>query len=101
MTIPDTVTTIGGSAFGFCGSLTSVTIPDGVTTIGIYAFRHCSSLESVTIGNSVTSIGNYAFWYCEKLTTVNYKGTQEQWSQISIGVNGNDALTNVNYNYTE
>ena len=124
VTIPDTVTTIGSSAFGFCGSLTSVEIPDGVSTIGSYAFRNCSNLASVTIGKNVTSIGSYAFWCCEKLTsvtipvsvisidnnafkdcssltTVNYKGTQEQWSQISIGGNGNDALTNVNYNYTE
>ena len=55
------VTSIGGSAFLWCSSLTSVTIPDSVTSIGIYAFNNCSSLTSVTIGNSVTSIGNSAF----------------------------------------
>ena len=33
------VTSIGGVAFGFCTSLTSVTIPDTVTSIGDNAFR--------------------------------------------------------------
>ena len=46
-TIPDSVTTIGGSAFLDCFSLTSVTIPDSVMTIGDYAFGWCSSLTSV------------------------------------------------------
>ena len=69
-TIPDSVTTIGRSAFSDCDSLTSVTIPDGVTTIGDWAFTYCSNLTSVTIGNSVTTIGDMAFYYCSSLTSV-------------------------------
>ena len=68
--IPNNVTTIGNSAFNSCSSLTSVTIPDSVTTISEYAFGYCSSLTSLTIGNSVTTIGNYAFSYCRSLTSV-------------------------------
>ncbi|MBR3028596.1 MAG: leucine-rich repeat protein, partial [Bacteroidales bacterium] len=41
--------------------LTSVTIGNSVTSIGDSAFNHCTSLTSVTIGNSVTSIGSYDF----------------------------------------
>ena len=69
-TIPNSVTTIGDSAFRYCLSLTSVTIPDSVTTIGQEAFRNCDSLTSVTIGDSVTTIGDSAFFGCKSLTSV-------------------------------
>ncbi|MBQ4143298.1 MAG: leucine-rich repeat domain-containing protein, partial [Thermoguttaceae bacterium] len=61
VTIPNSVTSIGHSAFYWCKSLTSVTIPDSVTSIGDHAFYGCRSLTSVTILNSVTSIGDGAF----------------------------------------
>ena len=66
--IPNSVTSIGESAFWGCSGLTSVTIPNSVTTIGDAAFYGCSGLSSVTIGNSVTSIGEIAFSRCSGLT---------------------------------
>ena len=39
MTIPDSVTLIGNSAFQACYGLTSVTIPDSVIFIGWGAFK--------------------------------------------------------------
>ena len=73
--IPDSVTSIGNSAFRYCSSLTSVTIPDGVTSIGDSAFNNCSSLTSITIPDSVTSIGNSAFWACNRLESIYCKPT--------------------------
>ena len=92
VTIPNSVTNIGGSAFynsgltsviignsvtsieryafSGCSSLTSVTIPNSVTSIGVAAFGVCSGLTSVIIGNSVTSIGEGAFSGCSSLTSV-------------------------------
>ena len=70
MTVPDGVTSIGNSAFSGCTGLTNVTIGDSVTSIGDDAFWGCTSLESVTIPDSVTSIGRYAFNNCRNLTSV-------------------------------
>ena len=68
--IPNSVTSIGYSAFIDCTSITSITIPDSVTSIDSSAFSGCSSLKSITIPNSVTSIGYYAFYGCTSLTSV-------------------------------
>ena len=47
--IPNSVTTIGESAFYGCSSLTSVTIPDSVKTFGEDIFYQCSSLDPQNI----------------------------------------------------
>ena len=74
--IPNSLTTIGGSAFAGCSSLTSIEIPNSVTSIEAYydedvdvcdyygAFEKCSSLTTIEIPNSVISIGNKAFYDC-------------------------------------
>ena len=68
--IPNSVTSIGDYAFSYCSGLTAVDIPNSVTSIGDGAFRGCSGLTAVEIPNSVTSIGGYAFAYCSGLTAV-------------------------------
>ena len=80
VTIPDSVTTIGESAFSCCNNLTSVTIGNSVTSIGISAFWGCSSLTSVTIPDSVTTIGGSAFKYCSSLTSINVDNNNEYYS---------------------
>ena len=70
VTIPNSVTSIGNDAFCYCKGLTDVTIGNSVTSIGINAFYECTSMTSITIPNSVTSIGAQAFYGCSGLTSV-------------------------------
>ena len=47
VTIPSSVTSIGGSAFSGCSRLTSLTIPNSVTEIGDGAFNDCNNLKTI------------------------------------------------------
>ena len=71
ISIPSNILSIGNYAFSGCAGLTSVTIPESVTSIGTYAFSSCAGLTSITIPNSVSSISNSTFQYCSGLTSVN------------------------------
>ena len=77
VTIPNSVTIIGGFAFRGCSALTSVNIPNSVTTIEDWAFSGCSALTSVTIPNSVTTIGSEAFSECTNLQKINIGNSVE------------------------
>ena len=117
VTIPDSVTSIPDSAFGFCSQLTNISIPNSVTYIGFSAFNSCTSLKSITLPSSlstiqsyafyncenlktiripvsVTSIGNYAFDVCPSLMTVTYPGSKTQWDDNITKGSNNDVLEN-------
>ena len=92
---------IGTFAFEKCVSIPEITLPDGLLSIGSRAFQSCSSLTTVTIPDSLLTIGGYAFGRNDNtfkdgcpLETVNYCGTQEDWSFITID-DGNNILLNV------
>ena len=115
MTIPNSVTSIGYSAFSGCSGLTSVTIPDSVTSIDAYAFNGCSglkevifnaencgscgsrnnsvfssTLETVIFGENVQTIPEYAFYGCKSLTSVTISN-----SIIKIGLDAFSGCSNI------
>ena len=59
--------TIGGDAFSFCSSLKTITIPSSVTTIGMRAFV-MSGLTSVTLSDGLKVIDGRAFMRCPMTT---------------------------------
>ncbi len=70
VSIPNSVTYIGASAFENCDELTTLIIGNSVENIGPVAFHSCEELVSVTFGDAVTTIGSNAFCGCEKLTEI-------------------------------
>ena len=70
ITLPDTLKTIGESAFFYAYRLQSVTIPSSVTKLGSYAFFNCKVLKSVTLSDHITEIPESAFGSCPALESV-------------------------------
>ena len=73
--IPETVTTIGGSAFSDNSSLKKVVIPAAVSSIGNFAFANCENLAEVVFSpvaqaddTKTLTIGESAFLNCKALT---------------------------------
>ena len=79
--IPNTVTTIGYSAFAG-SNIASIFIPGNITRIDTDAFYECSGLSSVVIPHSVKSIGDWAFCGCKNLKDV----TIHVNNQLTIGI---------------
>lgn len=78
---------------------TTYSIPDGIVSIGASSFSLDGSLTSIVIPASVTeiqasSLDNGA------LEDIYYTGTEEQWSEISIGDVDAVYTATIHYNYT-
>ena len=62
VTIPDTVTEIGGSAFENCDNLTNVRISKNLADIGIMAFGNCDALTEIEIPKSISTVRYNEFY---------------------------------------
>jgi hypothetical protein len=88
--IPNSVTSIGHSAFRNYSGLTSIILPDGVTYIGRMAFENCTGLTNIIIPDGVTSIGAYAFANTG-LTSID---VPDSVTRIEMGINRQGAFFN-------
>lgn len=78
--IPEGVTEINTSVFGYCESIKTITFSDTVETID--GFDSCWNLESITLSANVKKINDYAFSCSNNLKTINFKGTMDEWYAI-------------------
>ena len=91
--IGEGITEIGESAFENVGTITKVTLPSTLTTIGGWAFQY-TSITAINIPESVTDIGKNAFCYT-KLTSVVIPGSITEIKGYAFA---NTALTSVTFN---
>jgi|GEM_PF-609937 len=90
--LPDTVHTIGYSAFESCYNLQEIQLPAGLQTIESAAFW-CTPLQGeLVIPEGVTAIGTYAFWITE-LTAVYLPASVESVGGMAFAYC--DALTDI------
>ena len=66
--LPETLKTIGSSAFKNCGKLEKITLPNNTANIGNAAFLNCSALHLVSMPDSVASVGQNVFFYNDDIT---------------------------------
>lgn len=68
--IPDSVTSIGASAFSQCDNLKEVKLGNGLTKLADGLFALCPALESIEIPDSVTEIEKTVFSGCSSLKNI-------------------------------
>lgn len=69
--LPDTLTSIGDSAFTSCKKLLELDIPSSVKSIGVFAFADCSLLRKVLLHEGIENIGRGSFCDCVNLIEIN------------------------------
>ena len=75
LNLPAQLASLGASAFSGCSGFTGrITIPDSLTGIAAAVFKDCSGITSISVPEAVTSIGTEAFAGQTNLTTVYYHG---------------------------
>ena len=88
--LPDSVTSLGISAFANNTGLTNLKLSNALTRIPNSLVYGCSSLTSLSLPSSINNIGGWVFSKCSKLKTLNYDGTKEDWDKIGKGTDWND-----------
>ena len=89
-------TNIGSSAFKGCVSLEGLTIPETLTGLGSSAFMG-AGVKSVTIGKNIVSIGDGAFNYCVELNSINVDAENEKYLSTDGNLYSKDGKTLIQY----
>ena len=79
-------------------SIKSLTVGEGRSSLGRYSFMNYTNLATANLPVSLTNIDRQVFGSSgNTLTTVNYAGTEEQWSKITIGATNNRLINSTGF----
>ena len=95
LNLPNSVQTIGESAFQNCPGLKNVDLTNtSLVTLGTDAFGNCANLESMKLPDSVTTYGRGVFNNCPKLASINYPlGLASSGTNVYAGCTSLETIT--------
>lgn len=85
VSLPQSLTSIGSTAFGQCAALRDITIPDGVTTLPDLLFFGCTRLKAVSLGAGLESISVEAFELCAELERITVSEENAYFKSVNDG----------------
>jgi len=100
VSLPNTLGSIGDSAFSDSDNLSFVNIPSSVTTVGSRAFANSENLRAATICSDTVIEGD-AFDGCSSLTSTNVyadsdsDGLPDEWEAAIVDSDPGDAITGI------
>lgn len=93
VTLPSTLTTVGDQCFSNCVNLAEIVIPEGVKTIGS-AFFGCSGLTKATLPSTLTALTNSTFYGCSALESIELPASLESIGLMAFcGCKGLKSIT--------
>lgn len=95
ITMPNSITFMGISAFQYCKKLKSVKFSNNLRNINAYGFFGCTSLESIEIPSSVIIISLTAFGECTNLKEVTFKEGSQLTTIFDLAFDNCTSLKNI------
>ena len=99
--LPEKISYISEQTFAECHSLESVDLPSGLTTIGRLAFEKCYVLKGLSLPNGLVKIGEEAFISCRQLSDLVIPDTVEKIESRAFFNCRNLKEVSVGYNLLE
>lgn len=81
VTLPASVTYLGGNSFAKCKSLKKVILNNAIEKLEDDTFAYDSNLVEIDLGKSITSIGTLAFYDCNKLKSIRLPSSLTQFGR--------------------
>lgn len=97
--LPDSIKSVGSSAFEGCTSIKEIKLGSGAESLGGFAFANCTGITSLTVPANVTSMERGVFSGCTELTelTLPYAATMAACTAADGETNPDRSVTDLFY----